>query len=286
VLPRLQRGANGQVIARNWNQQAQLGGQQPAARLQPAQLSTSVNPQRFAGQYPQDAWKRGAGRFKAVNGRPVAPRANLNAANPNRMAGQFNQNAWKRGAGRFKAVNPKATTRLAGGSRVGTGAAKKFLKRAGTAGAVVGGAGLVAGAVSQGRQLDADLREGRITQAQYNRAQATNALNVAGGALAIKKMNPASMAMNVAIGTDPISLGVDAVGDLINGTNNAQKSIDNIGRTLDGHAKGVEKLATNPAGWAQDTGKNIENTAKDVGKAAENTAKDVGNFVGGIFGGK
>ena len=132
--------------------------------------------------------------------------------------------------------------------------------------------------------------------AQYNRAQATGAVNAAGTVIAIKKMTPAAIAGNALIGTDPISLGVDAVGDLINGTGNAGRSLANVGRTLEGHVRGVQKLVTNPAAWAKEAGRNIDKeankvakdidrAAKDVGKAVNQAGKDVGKFFKGIFGG-
>jgi hypothetical protein len=150
--------------------------------------------------------------------------------------------------------------------------------------------------IANSKKLDADLRAGRITQAQYNRAQATGAVNAAGTVIAIKKMTPTAIAGNALIGTDPISLSVDAVGDLINGTGNAGKSLANVGRTLEGHVNGVHKLVTNPDAWAKEAGRNIEKevnkigkdldkAGKDVGKAVNQAGKDIDKFFKGIFGG-
>jgi hypothetical protein len=150
--------------------------------------------------------------------------------------------------------------------------------------------------IANSKQLDADLRAGRITREQYNRAQATGAVNAAGTVLAVKKMTPTAIVGGALVGTDPISLGVDAVGDLINGTDNAGKSLANVGRTIEGHAKGVHRLVTNPDAWAKEAGRNIEKevnkvgreldkTGKDIGKAVNQAGKDVDKFFKGIFGG-
>ena len=170
-----------------------------------------------------------------------------------------------------------------------------MLKGVGGIGLAVGAGTAGASAIANAQRLDADLQAGRITQAQYNRAQATNALEVGGTVLAIKKMTPTAMAGNLLVGTDPIRLGVDAVGDLINGTNNAERSIQNVGKALEGHGRGLAKLATDPVGWANEAGRNIDtemkkvekdvnNAAKDVGKALDQAGKDVDKFFKGIFG--
>jgi hypothetical protein len=171
-----------------------------------------------------------------------------------------------------------------------------MLKRAGRIGAAVGVGAAAGGLIANSQQLDVDLRAGRITRAQYNRAQATNAVNAAGTVVAIKKMTPTAIAGSALIGADPISLGVDAVGDLINGTGNAGKSLANVGRTLEGHARGLHKLVTNPDAWAKEAGRNIEKevnkigrdldrAGRDVGRALDQAGKDVGKFFTGIFGG-
>jgi hypothetical protein len=225
-----------------------------------------------------------------------------------RDRGRYTKDTYKRGAGKWPKTDP---TRTAATGRAGNGAGKaiprsvakgtpraggKALKAAGGIGAAVGG-GLAAGhLIANSQQLDADLRAGRITQAQYNRAQATGAVNAAGTALAIKKMTPTAIVGGALVGTDPISLGVDAVGDLINGTGNAGKSLANVGRTLEGHAKGVHKLVTNPDAWAKEAGRNIEKeinkvgrdldkAGKDIGKAVNQAGKDIDKFFKGIFGG-
>ncbi len=286
VLPRLQRDPRGRVRGQQWHRQAQAHRQRANTPPQAAQRSLQANSRRMGGSFTADAWKRGGQRLNQPIVRHNASPPRAQAANPRRMAGQFSQNAWKRGAGRFPATQPGSKPRMPRSGRVAASSSGKILKRAGAAGAVVGGVGLLTGAASRNGQLQADLRAGRISQVDFQRAQATDAVNIAGGALAIKKLNPTTAAMNAAIGTDPISLGVDIAGDLINGTNNASKSLQNVGKTLEGHAHGVQKLATDPAGWAKDAGRDIEQTAKGIGKAVGNTAQGVGKFVDGVFGGK
>jgi hypothetical protein len=276
-LPRLQRGPDGRILDEEWNREVRrrAAAQGSAAQKAAAKTGTATTPRstvRDGGRYTKDAYKRGAGTWPKTD--PARTAKNGGA---------------QKGAGK---VAPRSVAK--GTPRAGGGG--KALKAAGGIGAAVGG-GLAAGhLIANSKKLDADLRAGRITQAQYNRAQATGAVNAAGTALAIKKMTPTAIAGSALIGTDPISLGVDAVGDLINGTNNAEKSIANVGRTLEGHAKGVHKLVTNPDAWAKEAGRNIEKevnkvgrdldkAGKDVGKAVNQAGKDVDKFFKGIFGG-
>jgi hypothetical protein len=271
-LPRLQLGPDGRILSDEWNREV---SRRAAAQKAAAKKGTSTPPRntvRDGGRYTKDAYKRGAGKWPKVNPPSTAKNGGTN-----------------------KGVSKTAPRNLAKGTpRAGGGG--KMLKAAGGIGAAVGG-GVVAGnLIANSKQLDADLRAGRITQAQYNRAQATNAVNAAGTVIAIKKMTPTAIAGNALIGTDPISFGVDAVGDLINGTDNAGRSLANVGRTLEGHAKGVEKLVTNPDAWAKEAGRNIEKevnkvgrdldkAGKDIGKAVNQAGKDVDKFFKGMFGG-
>ncbi len=256
-LPRLQRGPDGRILDEEWNREVRrrAAAQKAAAQKATAKKGTATTTRstvRDGGRYTKDAYKRGAGKWPKVD--------------PARTA---KNSGTQKGAGKVAPRNvAKGTPRAGGGG--------KALKAAGGIGAAVGG-GLAAGhLIANSKKLDADLRAGRITREQYNRAQATGAVNAAGTVIAIKKMTPTAIVGNALIGTDPISLGVDAVGDLINGTSNAEKSLANVGHTLEGHAKGVHKLVTNPDAWAKEAGRNIEKEAGKVGKDIDQAAKDVG----------
>ncbi len=260
-LPRLQRGPDGRILGEEWNREVRrrAAAQRAAARKPAAQPPRSVV--RDGGRYAKDAYKRGAGKWPKVD-----PSRNAKTGRARKVAGK---------------TSPRNLAKATPRARVGG----RMVKAAGGIGAAVGVGAAAGGLIANSRQLDADVRAGRITQAQYNRAQATNAVNAAGTVVAIKKMTPTAIAGNALIGTDPISLGVDAVGDLINGTGNAGKSLANIGRTLEGHAKGVHKLVTNPDAWAKEAGRNIETEVNNVGKALNQAGKDVDKFFKGVFGG-
>ena len=274
-LPRLQRGPDGRILDEEWNREVRrrAAAQKAAAQKAAAKKGTATprSTIRDGGRYTKDTYKRGAGKWPKTD--------------PARTA---KNGGTKKGAGK---VAPRSVAK--GTPRAGGG---KALKAAGGIGAAVGG-GLAAGhLIANSKKLDADLRAGRITRERYNRAQATGAVNAAGTVIAIKKMTPTAIVGGALVGTDPISLGVDAVGDLINGTGNAGRSLANVGRTLEGHAKGVHKLVTNPDAWAKEAGRNIEKeankvakdidkAAKDVGKAVNQAGKDVDKFFKGIFGG-
>jgi len=274
-LPRLGHGPDGRILDEEWNREVsrRAAAQKAAAKKGAARKGTATTTRstvRDGGRYTKDAYKRGAGKWPKVD-----PPRNAKTGGARKVAGTSPRDL------------AKGTPRAGGG---------KALKAAGGIGAAVGG-GLAAGhLIANSKKLDADLRAGRITQAQYNRAQATGAVEAAGTVIAIKKMTPTAIVGGAVVGTDPISLGVDAVGDLINGTNNAEKSIANVGRTLEGHAKGVQKLVTNPDAWAKEAGRNIEKevnkvgrdldkAGKDIGKAVNQAGKDVDKFFKGIFGG-
>ena len=271
VLPRLERAPDGRINDRRFQRDLQARDLQ--ARDLPArgrQNSAAAKPPhnfaRDGGRYTKDAWKRGAGEWPKTDP--------------------------KLASGGRKKVGPKTSPKEVRKGAPRTRLAEKGVRAADR----VEAAFETARAIDNWQRLDADLRAGRITQAEYDRAQATNVVNSAGALLAIKNVNPASAAANALVGTDPLGLGVDAVGDLINGTNNAEKSIAEVGRRLGQHGKGVEKLVTNPQGWAKDTERNVNKelkkaeksvnkAAKDVSKSVNQAGKDVDKFFKGVFGG-
>ena len=289
-LPRLQRGPDGRILGQEWEREMRRRAAQQKAtgRVQPRTVVRNVA--RDAGRFPKNAVRRGAGEWSKVD-----PRSNANRS-VTRNAGRHPKNAFKRGAGKWPQTSParhavKGTVRHGAIkakpgriAKAGSRAGGKMLKAAGGIGTAVGVGAAAGGLIGNWQQLDADLRAGRITQAQYNRAQATGFVDTAGQLVAIKKMTPTGVVGNAFVGTDPISLGVDVVGDIINGTNNTEKAIGNVGRTLEGHARGVEKLVTNPEAWAKEAERNINKEVNNVGKGIEQAGKDVDKFFKGVFG--
>jgi hypothetical protein len=286
LLPRLERGPDGRILGEEWEREVRRRAAEQKAASRTGAAKTPRTAVRNHGQYTKDTFKRGAGKWPKVDPTRNVGRSTI------RDGGRHTKDNFKRGAGKWPKTDPRGLAK--GSPRTGRGG--KALKAVGGIGAAVGIGAAAGGIIANSQKLDADLRAGRITRAQYNRAQATGAVNAAGTVIAIKKMTPAAIAGNALIGTDPISLGVDAVGDLINGTGNASRSLANVGRTLEGHARGVQKLVTNPAAWANEAGHNIEKelnkvgrgldkAGKDVGRALNQAGKDVDKFFKGIFGG-
>ena len=144
--------------------------------------------------------------------------------------------------------------------------------------------GLIAGGAANMQQLDADRKAGRVTQAQYNRAVATNGVQLAGTAAALKKLTPTGMVLGSTIGTDPFSLGADAIGDMINGTDNAKRAVEaipgNLVKSVNGHVEGVKTLVTDPGKWAQGAANDAKKTVEGIGNSVIGAAKGIG----GIFG--
>ena len=74
-----------------------------------------------------------------------------------------------------------------------------------------------------------------------------------------------------------MELGVDAVGDLFNGTDNAKKSFDNVENSFNKSL--TKQVFTDPAGAA----KRVDNDLKKAGKSVENGLKDAGNAINNLF---
>ena len=145
-------------------------------------------------------------------------------------------------------------------------------KVAGAAGAVVV-AGIAVKAANDLKNADQQLKSGKITTAQYNQMQATNAVDIAGEALKLKKLNVTSLLLDDAIGTDPISLGIDGIGDLINGTHNAKDSVKNMEASWNKSL--IKQSFTDPKAAAQRVGKDVENTGRDIGNFANKAGHEV-----------
>jgi hypothetical protein len=75
-------------------------------------------------------------------------------------------------------------------------------------------------------------------------------------------------------GTDPLSLGVEGIGDLMNGTNNAEQSIKGVEKAWNRSL--TKQVFTDPNGAAKRVGKDIEQTGRDIVKTADQVGKDVG----------
>lgn len=144
--------------------------------------------------------------------------------------------------------------------------------------------GAASGMMSQQKQDKEHLRTGKITQAQYQQRQEKRLIDGAATLASIKKLNPSGMVMNDMIGTDPISLGADVVGDLLHGTNNTKKTFQNMGDAFDRSL--VKQTVTDPKGAAKRVGKGIKKTGDKVGKGIKKTGEKIGEGfkkVGGLF---
>lgn len=96
-------------------------------------------------------------------------------------------------------------------------------------------------------------------------------LKAAGGGLV------AGAVLKDTTGIDPLELGIDAVGDVVNGTDNAKRKLDNVENAWN---KSLTKQAvTDPAGAA----KRVENDVKKTGKDIEKGVQDAGKAIGGLF---
>lgn len=175
---------------------------------------------------------------------------------------------------------------------------KSPYRGAGAGLAIAGGAvvtGTAIDAIARQNNRDVALRTGQMSRSQYNQAVATDAArttaNTALELYKLKKFSPSTIVSNELIGTDPVGFGADAVGDIINGTNNTERNLQNVERKLKGHVDGVKMLVNDPNKWAKTTERNaqraVKNVERDVNKTVkdvEKAGKDVGKFIGGIFG--
>lgn len=249
--------------------------------------------------------KRNAGRFqspKSLAGQATTrrPSSALNKqrvpATTRRMGGTFQS---PKTLGSTASPNrPSATAR----KTVKSKAPKSKFKMGGKTNKALGrmavGSTLV-GAASQMKDAKKLRDSGQISKSQYRKMQASNGLKTAESITKIKKFNPATAVMNDVIGTDPISLGFEAAGDLLNGTNNAKQSMKNMGKAWDKSltkqaftdpkaagkrvGQGLEKTGRNIERGAKKAGKKIEQGAKKVGKSVKKGAKKVGDAIGGLF---
>lgn len=143
-LPRLQRGPDGRILREEWNREVRrrAAAQRAAAQRGAAKRPVTQAPRsvvRDGGRYTKDASKRGAGKWAKVD--------------PSRKA----KNGGARNVGRKTSPRnlAKATPRARGG--------RTMLKAVGAVGAVVGVGAAAGGLIANSRQLDVDLRAGRIT---------------------------------------------------------------------------------------------------------------------------
>ena len=238
----------------------------PSKSLQNKNLAKKIqsqpNPKRFAGKFktPPSLGKTGTTK------RPFT------AGNPKRFAGNFQ--------------SPKSILKTATSQRPNTttltkkNPPKSKFKMGGAVKKGVGGlaaVGVANGMLNDSKKNKQLLNSGKITKSQYKKLQTTNGIKTAGELYKLKKLNPATAVMNDVIGTDPISLGVEGIGDLINGTDNAKQSLKGM---KDSWNKSLTKQAfTDPKG----AGKRIKNGVKDTSKKIGNGIKKAGNKVGDFF---
>lgn len=204
-------------------------------------------------------------------GNPVASNPGANhSSNRTRAGGRPGQKHWS-------SSRPKPTS---GNSRIAssrtTRAPKKVkspYKGLGGATAALTAGGLAAGTWHAMKQNEEDYKSGKISKAQYRQRQEQQLLGDGATLARLKKMSPANMLMNDVIGTDPISLGADIIGDLRYGTGNTKETLKNMGKAFDKSL--VKQTFTDPKGAVKRVGDDLKDAGKKVGDGLKK--------IGGIF---
>ena len=81
------------------------------------------------------------------------------------------------------------------------------------------------------------------------------------------------MLLNDTLGTDPVSLGAEAIGDLLNGTDNAKQSLKGMKKAWNGSL--TKQTFTDPKGAAKRVGKDLEKAGRDVARSAKKVGQKV-----------
>lgn len=178
---------------------------------------------------------------------------------------------------------PSTTRKLASSSPKSPTKAKNY-KLGKTASRGAAALGLVGGAVTGYSEAKKQFESGQISKSQYQQMKTKTTLDAGATALALKKLNVSGLVLNDVVGTDPITLGAEAIGDLIHGTDNAKQSLKSMNSAWN---KSLTKQAfTDPKAAGErvvdgvnETGKKVEQAAKKTGKAIEKGAKEVGEHV-------
>ena len=293
VLPRLRRSPSGKLDGTALNKK--LASPQSKSVKKP---TATLKNKRMAGRFEAPKTLGQTATQKRPGASPAKkPTAMLKTK---RMAGRFQPP--KTIASTARSARPStARSPLAKNGSTKTKPKSKF-KMGKTAGKALGGMaaiGVTAGALDQMSQAKKQRDSGQISQSQYRRLQVDNGMKTAEQLIKLKKYNPATAVMNDVIGTDPISLGFEAVGDIVHGTDNAKQSLKGMGKAWD---KSLTKQAfTDPRAAGQrveqglkKTGKNIEQGAKTASRkikqgtrkmsqGVKKGAKNVGKAIGGLF---
>ncbi len=232
--------------------------------------------------------KRNAGQFQspkslARQGTTTRPSTALNKqrvpSTTRRMGGTFQSPKTLKSTA---SSNRPATTpkKIVKSTAPKSKAPKSKFKMGGKTSKALGGLAVGSALVGSASQMkDAKkLRDsGQITKSQYQKMQANNGLKTAESIAKIKKFNPATAVMNDVIGTDPISLGFDAVGDVFNGTDNAKQSLKNVGKAWD---KSLTKQTfTDPKAAGKRVGDGVKNGLETTGKNIQRGAQNVDKFL-------
>lgn len=313
VITRMQRSATGQLktsklseLKKSAAQTKRFGGKFETPKL--SQSATTKRPNTTSKKLNLSSTKRFGGKFEtpklsqgATTTRPSTTSKKLNLSSTKRFGGKFetpklsqgattkrpsttskklNLSSTKRFGGKFS--SPKTLLGSASKSRPmtkvpGKVTVKPKYKSSGkTLGKAAGGLaaiGIVGSATKNQKSSKQLYQSGKITKKQYQKDKLKNATNVAGELYKLKKLNPSAILLNDVVGTDPISLGVDAVGDLINGTDNAKQSLKNVKNSWNKSL--TKQVFTDPKG----AGERVKNGAKKFGSDVKNTASKVGGGV-------
>ena len=302
-LNRIQRTATGKLDATNLTKQLDAGKRQ-AGKFSSPKLSDVATKKRPTTKLNSSSTKRFGGKFSAPKLSDMAtkkrPTTKLNSSSTKRFGGKFsapklsdmatkkrptaklNSSSTKRFAGKFS--TPKLSD-MANNKRPNTKLKSSGKKLPSKSKYPIGGKTLgkglgalaIAGAGSSGlksiKNAKDDYKKGKLSKSDYKKAQKKNVTETAGKLYKLKKLNPTALLMNDVVGTDPISLGVDATLDLINGTDNAKQSLKNVKNSWNKSL--TKQVFTDPKG----AGKRVANGAKKAGESVKKGAKKVGNSV-------
>ena len=272
-LNRIQRTATGKLDATNLTKQLDAGKRQ-AGKFSSPKLSDVATKKRPTTKLNSSSTKRFGGKFSAPKLSDMAtkkrPTTKLNSSSTKRFGGKFSAPKLsdmannKRPNTKLKSSGKKLPSKSKypiGGKTLGKGL----------------GALAIAGAGSSGlksiKNAKDDYKKGKLSKSDYKKAQKKNVTETAGKLYKLKKLNPTALLMNDVVGTDPISLGVDATLDLINGTDNAKQSLKNVKNSWNKSL--TKQVFTDPKG----AGKRVANGAKKAGESVKKGAKKVGNSV-------
>jgi hypothetical protein len=240
-----------------------LTRQRPAEVISAEKRANQKTVQKLSTSQANDLTKRGNLAQQARGKGPSAP-AKLSTSQANDLTKRGNLAQQARGKG------PSAPAKLS------TSQANDLTKR-GNLAQQARGKGPSAPAKLSTAKANELAKRGKLAQtARANGVTNVSKIGKLGkGAAKLKKLSPTGLLLNDVVGTDPLSLGIDGIGDLINGTNNAEQSLKNMKKSWNKSL--TKQVFTDPKGAANRVGNNIKDTAQDVGKFTKKAGQAVGN---------